>query len=319
MWQRVRESKSPTVVCLLCREVEASSWEPGNLGGVVLSCGKHLSKNVHIISNRLWSAGLTHNAPGDFTCPKEESKKRRDKSHAFLTFTYTRAQQRSVRHRMQKQSVADDNTETAGSNKHSAAAGSGAATYLNEVCLDLHPCDVVLNCPVFMDLLQVFALKSPETNINLAPRNGATVTAKHPLWFVSMLPLIYLNAANFRLFLPTIPCGGCDTSCQDNVDSACPGSSMTVSTATVTMVPHHDVCVFQVEALSLLPSADNPLPRVVVEKDVYRRALHAGITTQLGSEVEDRQYQLDMRGLSLSTGKDYNDQSNNNYTASQKV
>jgi len=273
------------------------------MGGVVLSCGKHLSQNVHVISNRLWSAGLTHNAPGDFACAKDESKKRRDKSHAFLTFTYTRAQQRNVRHRMQKHSVADDNGDTADGNKHGAAVGTSGATYLNEVCLDLHPCDVVLNCPVFVDLLQVFVLKAPETAVGSStpPQDGTTITTEHPLWFISMLPLIYLNAANFRLFLPTIPCSSCDiTSSQDNVDSACPSSSV----ATVAMMPRHDMCVFQVEALSLLPNADNPLPRVVVEKDIYRRALHAGITSQLGSEVEDRQYQLDMRGLSLSTGKD---------------
>ena len=232
----------------------------------------------------------------------DEPKKRRDKSHAFLTFTYTRAQQRNVMHRMQKQSVGNGIAETAASNKGVVTSG---ATYLNEICLDLHPCDLVLNCPVFIDLLQVFTLKTPETktNVDLMPPGGATVGTGQSLWFVSALPLIYINAANFRMFVPRIPRGAKTNntaSSRDTVDSACPSS--TVSTTTITAAPRHDVCVFQVQSLSLAPNADNPLPRVVVERDVYRQALHAGITSQPGSEVEDRQYQLDMRGLSLSTG-----------------
>ena len=293
---------------LLCRSLEHSLWELGNFGGVVLSCGKHLSKNVRIISNQLWCAAQTHDAMGDFVNAQDEPKKRRDKSHAFLTFTYTRALQRNVMHRMRKQSVGNGIGDTAASNKSCPSSGSH---YLNEVCLDLHPCDVVLNCPVFMDLLQVFTLNTPETktNVDTTPCGGATVgTDEHSLWFISALPLIYINAANFRLFVPRIPCCGNDVaSSRDTLDSGCPSS--TVSMATVTTVAaasEHDVCVFQVQSLSLAPNADNPLPRVVVEREVYRQALHAGITSQLGSEVEDRQYQLDMRGLSLSTGNDIN-------------
>ena len=296
---------------LLCRSLEDSPWELGNLGGVVLSCGKHLSKNVRIISNQLWCAAQTQDAMGDFVNANDEPKKRRDKSHAFLTFTYTRALQRNVMHRMRKQSVGNGIADIAASNKQGAV--SGGATYLNEVCLDLHPCDLVLNCPVFMDLLQVFAFKTAETktNVDLTTPGGATVdAAEHSLWFISALPLIYINAANFRLFVPRIPCRGNDVaSSRDTLDSGCPSSTVsmaTVTTAAVAAASEHDMCVFQVQSLSLAPNADNPLPRVVVEREVYRQALHAGITSQLGSEVEDRQYQLDMRGLSLSTGNNDN-------------
>ena len=60
--------------------------------------------------------------------------------------------------------------------------------------------------------------------------------------------------------------------------------------------------MLQIESFSLVPVADNPLPRVVVEKEVYREALRAGVTSQTGSEVEDRQYQMDINGLGLSSG-----------------
>ena len=61
--------------------------------------------------------------------------------------------------------------------------------------------------------------------------------------------------------------------------------------------------VLQVGVVTLAPQADNPLPRVVIHKDLYHRALKAGITNHPGSDVEDRQYQLDIAGLSLATGR----------------
>ena len=43
--------------------------------------------------------------------------------------------------------------------------------------------------------------------------------------------------------------------------------------------------------------------RLLVDKDIYRRALQAGVTSHPGADVEDRQYQLDVVGWSLSTGR----------------
>ena len=53
----------------------------------------------------------------------------------------------------------------------------------------------------------------------------------------------------------------------------------------------------QVLSLTLTSQADNPLPRVVLSKDLYRKALSASLTRQPGSEMEDRQYQLDITGV----------------------
>ena len=60
----------------------------------------------------------------------------------------------------------------------------------------------------------------------------------------------------------------------------------------------------QVSGVSLVPQADNPLPRLLVAKDIWRRALQAGMTSQPSAELHDRQYQLDLMQWSLSTGKD---------------
>ncbi len=43
--------------------------------------------------------------------------------------------------------------------------------------------------------------------------------------------------------------------------------------------------VMQVLSVSLTSQADNPLPRVIVNKDLYRKAVNSGRTSQPGSEL----------------------------------
>ncbi|XP_035828543.1 vacuolar protein sorting-associated protein 13B [Aplysia californica] len=64
----------------------------------------------------------------------------------------------------------------------------------------------------------------------------------------------------------------------------------------------HDMLVLQVNSCTLQPHADNPLPRSAQEKEVYVRAVQSGLTHQPGAVIEDRQYQMDVKGLSVSTG-----------------
>jgi hypothetical protein len=47
--------------------------------------------------------------------------------------------------------------------------------------------------------------------------------------------------------------------------------------------------------------ADNPLGRTVVRSDIYRMAERARMLCIPGSEVEDRQYQLDIKGFTVNT------------------
>ncbi len=60
----------------------------------------------------------------------------------------------------------------------------------------------------------------------------------------------------------------------------------------------HDVIMVQVLSVTLTSQADNPLPRVVLHRDLYRKAVSSRLTSQPGAEMEDRQYQLDITGES---------------------
>ena len=51
------------------------------------------------------------------------------------------------------------------------------------------------------------------------------------------------------------------------------------------------------------PQVDNPLSRIMIRPDIFQVAERARILGVPGSEVEDRQYQIDVLGLSASTGE----------------
>lgn len=55
--------------------------------------------------------------------------------------------------------------------------------------------------------------------------------------------------------------------------------------------------------MTLTPNAENPLPRYAVERELFQQAVQLGITSESGAALADRQYQLDIKGFSLVTGK----------------
>ena len=211
----------------------------------------------------------------------------RDKGHGFLMVTFTRALRRNITKRLQKANIEIMGVDV----RENSDQGQ---VFLNELCLNLEPCDLVLNCPVISNALSILSLKPPPSDLYRrsklrSPPDGTTMLdndAVMPLLPANILPLLYINASNFRLFVPT---------CTSPQKAEGQGQHQGQLLA-------HDVCVLQISAVSLVPQAENPLPRIVVDREIYRRAVHSGITQMSGSEVEDRQYQLDISGLSLSTG-----------------
>ncbi|KYO29383.1 vacuolar protein sorting-associated protein 13B isoform A [Alligator mississippiensis] len=64
-----------------------------------------------------------------------------------------------------------------------------------------------------------------------------------------------------------------------------------------------DTLVLKIGSVSMAPQADNPLSRAVLRKDIYQRALNLGILRDPGSEVEDRQYQIDLQSINIGTAQ----------------
>ena len=278
-------------MCVICTfsliffSESSKDWSPGPYEGILLCSNGRLSSNVHVITNKLWSS---QGQPMVNLFSAHETKHPRDKSHGFMTFTFTRALRRNVKKRLKK--IIEG--PVAGEEGEKDGGSSGGQVYLNEVCLNFEPCDFVLNCPALLSGLEVFSISSTRgqhtsPTQKVPPTEGATAKNAHlPLISSSLLPLLYVTASRSRLFIPRY-----------NAEKRPAEEKRVKSTR------DHDMCVMQVASLTLAPHADNPLPRTILDKEVYRRAMHAGMLNQPGSEVEDRQYQLDVTSLSLCTGQ----------------
>jgi len=256
-------------------------WQACSHGGIIVSCGEQLARNVTVFSQKSWRH--CSSLSSSYIDGRQE-RPASDEGHGFLNIVFTHALKAGMRTRMATSYDAD-----VGNSK----LDPDEVLYLNEVCFNMKPCDVVFSGSVLASLLSLFALPVQQTaeRSHHAADSAALDTGTHlPFLTSRSLPLVYVNARNFRLFIPAVEYTADGRGDAIKQNGKCPLSLC------------GDVCIFQVGSLSIVPYAANPLARLIVDKSLYSRALHAGITGRIGSEVEDRQYQMDVSGLGISTG-----------------
>ncbi|XP_014791410.2 intermembrane lipid transfer protein VPS13B [Octopus bimaculoides] len=274
------------------RRSDSNNWRKGPYEGIILSCTPDLVSNTQIVGPRLWSLsdnGLQTSTVNLFQSTTDQP---REKRHGFLSLTFTRALCKNVKRRLCKLNV-----ELIG--LHDIEASSSGENlyfhkYISEVCLSMEPCDVVIYLPAIKSVFDIAELSLLMSSLHKLCRSGVTTrteseaTQKAPSFSftTSSLPLMYVNLSCLRMFFPNG---------QNGTDARTPKN---MSNATL----DHDMLLLQFHLLSLSSQADNPLPRYVVCKHLFAHALQAGITHQPGSAIEDRQYQFDIKGLSLSSG-----------------
>lgn len=151
--------------------------------------------------------------------------------------------------------------------------------YLSEIDVRVQPFD----CVCFPASLHIFAsVYEPWLQLHLPQQlthTGGKV-AKEPLGMNinnHTLPLVYLHTESIRVLLPAR-----DTSSEDP--------------------SIHNMFLLQLDSVVITPQVDNPLSRIMLRPDIFQLAERARILGIPGSEVEDRQYQIDVLGLSASTG-----------------
>ncbi|XP_071944934.1 intermembrane lipid transfer protein VPS13B-like [Antedon mediterranea] len=274
------------------------SWTTGPYKGVILSCTDTITKQLPLVTKV-----TSHKSSTSYGLYSQRSpaKSRDSKAHGFLTLTFTRALSKSVKKRLYR-SKSKPQEPIAKMNQ-----------YVNEVVLSTQPCDIVVWCPVLASMLNIFMIDlSPNSSIKSeatpnifsrhdrfrrslrgVPSVASSVSASEitrtsiskkstneEIISTRKLPLLYIDCQEFRLFVP-----GCDS----NTPIILSGEI------------NQDCFLTHVKSISLTPNVDNPLQRMVLKQEIYRKAMHAGITQQPGSEVEDRQYQLDINAVSLCT------------------
>lgn len=298
-----------------------NSWVLGGNEGLLVSGPSSLPRNIQVVSNKLWTNDSLPSPMGSLYTVSDVVG--RDKNHGLLSFTFTRALCKNVKRRMRKLNV-----ELAGlhedANSHvQDVLANNYRKYISEVCFTLEPCDIVLFKPVVGLIINIFNYSLPRDSLSgvkfsrppvkpqlqLGPKplpslrgsNSASSlksshsSAKLPVSSASV-PLMYVNISGMRVFVPIF-----DVAPKPNIQETLKDDSARKKTST----QDHDMFLLQFSSLSLNPQAENPLSRCVMEKELYRRALHAGVTQHPGSQLEDRQYQLDVKALTFCSGKSH--------------
>jgi vacuolar protein sorting-associated protein 13B len=144
--------------------------------------------------------------------------------------------------------------------------------YITEIVISVQPIDVVISIKTLMGFYSIIA---PFLEGIDKSRDILVQPKKKPSFTNQALPLAYLECHEIRIIVPSVELSGSGS--------------------------NHDVFVVQVEKISLSPAVVNPICRTPIRPDIYRQAAQARVLTIPGSELEDRQYQLDVAGMSVST------------------
>ncbi|CAB3369189.1 Hypothetical predicted protein [Cloeon dipterum] len=180
----------------------------------------------------------------------------------LIDVTFTRARSNNVHRKWTQQLAAN-----AAPDATVAAPKPAGPRYISEVDVKLCPLDVILSASVFQNFISLVEpiVKNPVVSPSPSQPFGYRINN-------NTLPLVYFDMKDLRLFLP------------------CEKSST------------HDFCIVQLSSIHLVPHVENPLSRVYIRPDIYQMAQQANILSVPGSQVEDRQYQLDIKSLSVQTG-----------------
>uniref|UniRef100_A0A8C3UEX9 Vacuolar protein sorting 13 homolog B n=1 Tax=Catharus ustulatus TaxID=91951 RepID=A0A8C3UEX9_CATUS len=193
--------------------------------------------------------------------------------HGFLSLTYTKAVTKNVRHKL----ISRNERRTF--HKLSEGHTDGSPHFLHEILLSAQAFDVVLCFPLLNAIASIFQARLPRSQKEKRKSPGQPMRT-HALTSRN-LPLIYINTGVIRVFFPK-------SEEDHHITEANPSIK-------------EDTLVLKIGSVSMAPQADNPLSRAVLRKDIYQRALNLGILRDPGSEVEDRQYQIDLQSINIGT------------------
>ncbi|XP_026561693.1 vacuolar protein sorting-associated protein 13B isoform X1 [Pseudonaja textilis] len=249
------------------------SWSLGKCGGVFLSCTDKLNRRTLLV-RPVSKQDPFSNFSGFFPSATAKLLDGSHQQHGFLSLTYTKAVTKNVRHKL----ISRNERRTL--QKLSESFTDSSPHFLHEILLSAQAFDVVFCFPFLNAIASIFQTNLPKSQKEKIKSPGQPMRS-HILTSRN-LPLIYVNTGVIRIFFPKMEEGPCNTEDQANKE---------------------DTLVLKIGSVSMAPQADNPLSRVVLRKDIYQRALNLGVLRDPGSEVEDRQYQIDLQSINIGTAQ----------------
>ena len=264
-----------TVACYLSFDSTDGFWVRGPFNGVLFSCNDIISSKSLFTSTRRPSSGRRE-APGPGP-------------HGFLTVMY----KRSSLHLKRRRSVA---VERAGKEEDYFKDQ-------HEVRVNIQPFDVVLWCPVIVAALNMFDLSLLDRFRFLSENNTVGEKAESVRLVkdveggekiesvtvnVDLLPLLFVNMRNMRLFIPTVSAG----------------KEVDVFPDARKAHFHEDMTVVQLSTVCASPHPDNPNSRTVLNREFYEKFRKFGRSSRqaLGYDIHDVQYQIDLCRFGVWTG-----------------
>ncbi|XP_063246351.1 intermembrane lipid transfer protein VPS13B isoform X2 [Prinia subflava] len=248
------------------------SWSLGQYGGVFLSCTDKLNRRTLLVRPSSKQDPFS-NFSGFFPSTTAKLLDGSHQQHGFLSLTYTKAVTKNVRHKLISRN------ERRSFHKLSEGHTDGSPHFLHEILLSAQAFDVVLCFPLLNAIASIFQARLPRSQKEKRKSPGQP-TRTHALTSRN-LPLIYINTGVIRVFFP-----------KNEEDRHIAEANPSIK---------EDTLVLKIGSVSMAPQADNPLSRAVLRKDIYQRALNLGILRDPGSEVEDRQYQIDLQSINIGT------------------
>uniref|UniRef100_A0A8B9JRE5 Vacuolar protein sorting 13 homolog B n=1 Tax=Astyanax mexicanus TaxID=7994 RepID=A0A8B9JRE5_ASTMX len=256
---------------------EAAALWPGVCGGVLLSCTDKLNRRTVLLRPASRHDPFSHFSTF-FPPTAAKALEVCHQPHGFLSVTYTQAVTRNVRHKLTARQE-----RGAGPQRLSEGGADGSPQHLHEILLTTQPFDLVMSCPLLANIARMFRTVAPPPSRRLLreyhspgqPMRGHALSS-------SSLPLIYVNTSVIRIFCPL---------------------QETQPTFEFNQLQLEDTLVLKIGSVSMAPQADNPLTRTVLRKDIYQRAVNLGVLRDPGSEVEDRQYQIDLQSINVGTAQ----------------
>ncbi|KAF8790004.1 Vacuolar protein sorting-associated protein 13B like protein [Argiope bruennichi] len=237
------------------------SWIHGPYDGKVVFCSNMVSKNIK-------SKTITNgNNLGQHSHVKPDNQ-------PFLVANYTQALHSNVK---EKLSSSDKQTKIA----------VEEMKYISEIDLKVKSFGVILWMSL-VDILNQISIPfgkvftSDTKTYHSFPSREDTFAMK---FCGRNLPLFYVETNIIQMYLPE----NCTLTKSVLKENYRIDQSVT------------DVLLLQLDCVTLTSQVENPLPRIILESEIYIAAVNSKTIALPGASVEDRQYQMDIYGLTLGT------------------
>ncbi|GFY45339.1 vacuolar protein sorting-associated protein 13B [Trichonephila inaurata madagascariensis] len=239
-------------------------WRPAPYEGKVIFCSNMISKNLKPKTT------VSTNNVGQLSHMKPDNQ-------PFLVATYTQALHSNVKEKLS-------------ANAKQAKIAFEETKYISEIDLKIKSFGVIL----WMSLIDVlYQISRPFLDtFTINPIVANSIQDKECLiglnFCAKNLPLFYIETNIIQVYLPentTLTKDAFkenDQNVQDENEKA-------------------DVLLLQLDYVILTSQVENPLPRIILDSDIYTSALNSKTISLPGAAVEDRQYQMDLCGLTLGS------------------